>query len=223
MKRAILACKTIEAELRPLLPPDVEFRALDQSLHRTPEKLRESLQAEIDSLDAGEILLGYGLCGTGVIGLRSARARLVVPRVDDCIALLLGSLERYREEFAREPGTYWLSNGWIENAKDPFQEYQRCVEKWGEDTARWVAAEMMKGYRRLTLIDTGACPMANLRGYAREFADFFRLDITEMAGTDDLLRAIASPERGDNRLVFVEPGQEITMDMFLPALGTTYG
>src|SRR5512133_2415672 len=102
----VLACKVIEDELRPLLAPNVEFRSVEQGLHRHPEKLQESLQQEIDSIDADEILLGYGLCGKGVVGLKSSVARLVVPRVDDCISLLLGSLDRYHEEFEKEPGTY---------------------------------------------------------------------------------------------------------------------
>lgn len=223
MRLAVIACQTVEAELRPLLPAGTEYRVLEQGLHRTPDILRESLQREIDSIDADEILLGYGLCGNGVAGLSSRCTRLVVPRVDDCIALLLGSFERYREEFEREPGTYWFSLGWIEHSMDPFKEYKRCLEKYDEETARWVAREMMKGYKRMALIDTGACPIAQLRDYARQFADFFELEYAEMAGTDDLLRALVSPERLDHQFVVVEPGQSITTDMFVPALGTING
>ncbi len=223
MKRAVVVCKTLEAELRALLDPRVELRVMEQGLHRSPEQLRERLQREIDSIDAGEILLGYGLCGNGVAGLSSRRARLVVPRVDDCIGILLGSGERYREEFGREPGTYWLSRGWIEDARDPYTEYQRCRERYDEETARWVASEMMKGYRRLALIDTGVCPVGRFRAYAREFSSFFGLDYVEMAGGDGLLRALLSSEWDDERFVVVEPGQAISTDMFLPALGTVNG
>lgn len=223
MKLAVLACKVLEEELRPLLPPNVEFRSLEQGLHRTPERLREALQEEIDSIDADEILLGYGMCGNGVVGLRSSRARLVVPRVDDCISILLGSFERYLEEFQREPGTYWLSHGWIEHSKDPYKEYLRCVDKYGEEAARWVANEMMKGYHRLVLIDTGACPMSQLQDYARNFAEFFGLEYTEMEGADELLKAMLSAQRRDHQFVVVEPGEEITVDMFLTPLGTANG
>ena len=223
MKLAVIACQTVEAEMRPLLPPGTEFRVLEQGLHRTPDKLRESLQREIDTIDADEILLGYGLCGNGVAGLHSSRARLVVPRVDDCISLLLGSFDRYREEFQREPGTYWFSQGWIDHSMDPYKEYQRCVEKYGDETARWVAHEMMKGYRRTALIDTGVCPTARLREYVRQFADFFGLHYEEMAGTDDLLRALVSRDRQDHQFVVAEPGQQITTDMFVPALSTANG
>ncbi len=223
MKLAVIACQTVEAELRPLLPPGTTFVVLEQGLHRTPEKLRVSLQKEIDALEVDEILLGYGLCGNGVAGLRSSCARLVVPRVDDCISLLLGSLERYKEEFDREPGTYWFSLGWIDHSQDPYKEYQRCVDKYGEETARWVAHEMMKGYRRTALIDTGVCPADPLRQYVRQFAEFFGLSYDETTGTNDLLRELMSQERRDDRFVVVEPGQPITVDMFLPALTAING
>ncbi len=214
MRRAAIVCKAIENEVRLVLPPDVELRCLEQGLHRTPPKLKESLQQEIDSLDADEVLMGYGLCGNGVVGLRSARARLIVPAVDDCISMLLGSFERYKEEFLKEPGTYWLSQGWIENSDDPYKEYLRCVDKYGEETAQWVAGEMMKGYHRVALIDTGTCPMSQLRGYARTFASFFHLDYVEMKGSDSMFRSLLAEERNGHHFVVVEPGQEITQEMF---------
>lgn len=216
-------CKVVEEEFRALLPAGMEMRSLEQGLHRAPEKLREALQAEIDSLDADEILLGYGFCGTGVVGLTSKRARLIIPRVDDCIAILLGSYERYRQEFDETPGTYWFSSGWIKDAQNPHKEYERTREKYDEETARWVATEMMKGYKRVALIDTGVCPLSQLRPYVRMFAGFFRLDYAELDGTSALLRELVSHEHCDARFVVVEPGQAVTAEMFLPSLATPNG
>lgn len=223
MRQAVLACATVEAELRPLLPPDVELRVMEQGLHRAPDRLRERLQQEIETIDADEILLGYGLCGNGVVGLVSRRARLILPRVDDCISILLGSSDRYREEFRREPGTYWLSHGWIEHGENPYTDYQRCLQKWDEATARWVAGELLKGYRRLVLIDTGACPVMRIRGYAMEFAAFFGLRYEEMKGGDCLLRALLSAEERDDRFVVIEPGHEISAELFGPAMAIAEG
>ncbi len=223
MRRVVLACKTVEEEIRRILPADVELRGLEQGLHRTPEKLREALQLEIDSIDADEILLGYGLCGNGVAGLKSATARIVVPRVDDCIAILLGSYERYKQEFDGEPGTYWLSHGWIEHAQDPYKEYERVREKYDEETAVWVAHETMKGYHRVALIDTWARPLSELRGYAQKFADFFKLDYQEMEGSGELVRALVAGTYPEDDFVVVQPGQEITAEMFLPSVGLPNG
>ena len=73
--------------MRPLLSSDVTYEVLDFGLHITPEKLRESLQQTVDKIgDAVDVIvLGYGLCSTGVVGLTAEKCTLVVPRVDDCI------------------------------------------------------------------------------------------------------------------------------------------
>ncbi|MGI5835829.1 MAG: DUF1638 domain-containing protein [Chloroflexota bacterium] len=218
MKRAVIACKVLEAELRHLLPPDVELRVLDQGLHRTPELLKQNIQKEIDSLDSDEILLGYGRCGNGVNGVRSNRARLVIPKVDDCIAILLGSYDRYLSEFSKEPGTYWLSTGWVKNPFDPYTEYHRCIEKYGETTARWIAGEMMKGYKRLVFIDTCNGDTDESRHYAQRFAAFFGLNYEEKQGSDALLRGLISNDRRDRQFLVVAPGEEVTLDKFLPNL-----
>ena len=46
--------------------------------------------------------------------IHSRDKTLVIPRVHDCIALFLGSDAAYRREFARYPGTYYVSAGWVE-------------------------------------------------------------------------------------------------------------
>ena len=224
MRRVVLACKTVEEELRPLLPDGVDFHSLEQGLHRTPDRLRESLQAELNAIEADEILLGYGLCGNGIAGLVAPRSRLIIPRVDDCISILLGSAERYREEFVREPGTYWLSNGWIQHSEtDPYREYRRSVAKYGEETALWIAGEMMKGYRRLALIETGAGDMRELREYAHQFASFFQLEYVEVKGKNDLATSLLSGEWDNDRFVVASPGQPVSVEMFLAPLGIANG
>ena len=67
----------------------------------------------------GTIILGYGLCSRAVVGLRAEGCTLVVPRVDDCIAIFLGSGDAYRTQHCSEPGTYYLTKGWIEAGDAP--------------------------------------------------------------------------------------------------------
>ncbi len=106
------------------MPPDMEHEALDVGLHVNPQSLkralRESIENSADTFDT--IILGYGLCSRAVEGLGSSSSTLVVPRVDDCIGILLGSREAHRSETLREPGTYYLSRGWIDTGKHLFEE-----------------------------------------------------------------------------------------------------
>ena len=95
----------------------VSVELLTQGLHDNSDTMRAELQQHIDAVDCSRfdaILLGYGLCNNGIVGLRAPAIELVVPRAHDCITLLLGSKERYAEEFEARPGTYYYSSGWLE-------------------------------------------------------------------------------------------------------------
>jgi len=210
----IVACETVGEELKPLLPPGTECKSLQFGLHLSPDKLRRELQEEINASDGVDtIILGYGLCSNGVVGLRSARSRLVIPRMDDCIGIFLGSRAAYQKQFDREPGTYYLTKGWIECGDTPFSEHEKMVGKYGEETARWISRELLKHYTRLALINTGQYQVEHYRTYSRRVADFFELRFEEIDGSTRLLEKLI---RGcwDDEFVVVEPEQEITAQMF---------
>jgi len=63
------------------------------------------------------------LCGNGLNGIRAGQHILLIPRADDCIAILLGSYQVYKQEFQSAPGTYYLSKGWLESGSNPLSEY----------------------------------------------------------------------------------------------------
>ena len=88
--RKIIACATVAEELRLMGVPEGELLELEFGLHVYPDKLRETLQGEIDAVPGeGDIVLGYGLCSNAAVGLVSRTHRIIIPRVDDCIALFL--------------------------------------------------------------------------------------------------------------------------------------
>jgi hypothetical protein len=210
----IIACETIDDEIHKVNRRGFPCRFLEHGLHRTPDLLRERLQEAVLEVKEGDvILLGYGLCSNGVIGLRSPDKWLIIPRVDDCISLLLGSRKAYLEHFAREPGTYYLTKGWIEHGKTPYQQYQEHLEKYDPETALWLARELLKNYTRVALVDTGAYDLDGYRSYARQFADFFGLRLEELPGTIRLLHDLATGKWGRDFLI-VEPGTEVTEAMF---------
>ena len=125
-KRRVIACATVIEEMLPFLPEDVSYEVLDFGLHLRPADLRTELQAKINeaSKDADVLLLGYGLCSLAVVGLKASTATLVIPRVDDCIAIFLGSCEAYQAQAKKEPGTYYLTKGWIEVGDNLFEEHK---------------------------------------------------------------------------------------------------
>jgi len=213
----VISCSIMKEELLQFRGEGVSFVFLEQSLHRTPQKMKEAIQAEIDKADAWEgdaILLGYGLCSNGILGVKSNRHRLVIPRVHDCIALFLGSHEKFAEEHRKEPGTYYLTKGWIEEAKSPLGVYEEYCERYGRETAEWAIREELKNYTRIALVDTGLRLTETHRGHARENARFFNLRYEEIEGSLDFFERMA---RGlwEHGFVVLNPGEEVKQDLFL--------
>ena len=207
----IIACATVIEEMLPLLPEGVTYEVLDFGLHLTPEKLRGQLQAAIDgaSAEADTIILGYGLCSMAVVGLKANGCTLVVPRVDDCIAIFLGSHQAYLEQFSQEPGTYYLTKGWIEVSDTPFAEYERLAEKYGPKRAERMIKLMLKNYTRLAFIDTGHYEQERYRTYARHTAERFELRYEEIPGSKALVeKMLYGP--WDDDFVIARPGETIS-------------
>jgi hypothetical protein len=210
-RTTVIACATVIEEMMPHLPPDVQYEVLDFGLHVNPDALRSSLQQAIDTASetAETIILGYGLCSQAVVGLRANGCTLVVPKVDDCIAIFLGSGEAYRSQARSEPGTYYLTKGWIEAGDSPFDEYDSLVEQYGEEKARRLMSRILKNYTRLALINTGQYELERYRDYSRRTAERFGLRYEEIPGSDALVkRLLHGPWDGD--FVVARPGETIS-------------
>ncbi len=217
MRRVVIACATVIEELAAFLPEDVPCEVLDFGLHLHPADLRASLQRKIDqvSRQTDVVLLGYGLCSMAVVGLKATDASLVIPRMDDCIGIFLGSCAAYRAQFKQEPGTYYLTKGWIEVGDSPFEEHKRLVEKYGEARAERMTRLVLKNYKRLGFIDTGRQEIERYRDYARQAAERFGLQFEEIEGSSALLRKMVSGP-WDQEFVVVPPGQTVRFEDFAP-------
>jgi hypothetical protein len=214
----VLACATVIEEMLPIIPPGMQHQVFDFGLHVNPQKLRETLQESITQVadDIDTIILGYGLCSQAVIGIKSERCKLVVPRVDDCIAIFLGSLSSYKQQAASEPGTYYLTKGWIEVGDTPFSEHERTIERFGEEKALRILKIMLANYKRLALINTGQYEMDRYRDYARTTAEKFDLRYEEVKGSNDLVKKMLLGD-WDEEFVVVWPGEAIAYNHFYPS------
>lgn len=212
-----MACATVIEEMMPILPPGIYHRVLDFGLHVCPEKLRATLQTEIDSVNGNieTILLGYGLCSQAVIGITAHKATLVVPRVDDCIAIFLGSRDAYDVQNKSAPGTYYLTKGWIEVGDTPFTEYDQMVERLGQARADRIQKIMLKNYTRLALINTGQYEMERYRQYTRQTAERFGLHFEEIKGSNALVKKLINGD-WDEEFVVAKPGETIRYSDFFP-------
>ena len=157
----VIACKVMLRQLYRLAAESeniVDILWMEQELHNTPDSMRVWLQKTIDRIEETEqpydaIVLAYGLCSNGTVGLRAKKTPLIIPRAHDCITLLLGDRRRYAELFEQNSGgVYWYSQGWVECTLMPGKErydlqYADYLEKYGEDNAQYLM-EMEQGWMR---------------------------------------------------------------------------
>lgn len=226
MKLKVIACKVLMRELYYLAYQSqniIDTHWLQQALHNEPDKLRKTLQDAIDHIEAEEeqydgICLGYGLCSNGIIGIHSKKTPLIIPRGHDCITLLLGSKEKYREIFSnRNGGIYWYSPGWIEHSTQPGREryerlYQNYVEKYGEDNAQYLMdmeQNWMKEYDNAIFIDWPQLSTDKYIDYTKECAEYLQWKSEIVSGSDSLLRDMLEGNWDKSAFLVVPPGSTV--------------
>jgi len=221
----VIACQVFQDLFERFAPPKVirQFTFLDFGLHDYPKKLNATVQAALDGLEAPSlVVLGYGLCGNGLNGIRAGKHTLLIPRSDDCIAVLLGSYARYRQEFQTESSTYYLSKGWLEAGSNPLQEYRGYVAKYGESRAEFLIDSLYHNYRRLALVAHSPEDLDAYREQAHAVATFcerWGMRYQELVGStayfERLLALAVFQERIDDDFILVPPGGELRQDQFL--------
>jgi Protein of unknown function (DUF1638) len=218
-KTFVIACATVIEEMLPLMPPDAGYQVLEFGLHTHPAALKTALQEAIDAAGqkAGTVLLGYGLCSQAIVGLRANGCTLVVPRVDDCISIFLGSRQAYAAQARQEPGTYYLTKGWLEVGDTPFGEYDHLLERYGQERADRMIRLLLHNYTRLAFINTGLQGLAEYRRQAQEIAERFGLRYEEIEGSNALVhKLLLGP--WDGEFIVVSAGQELRHEDYFRAV-----
>jgi hypothetical protein len=212
-----------------LISCEVLFREMCDAVARSPhqvdvEFLTKGLQRRVDETNGYDaILLGYALCGNGLHGITARTTPVVAMRAHDCIALLLGSRERYVQIVTEEPGTYFRSTGWIERGAGLEQlvmnrtgigiSLDQFIEKYGEDNGRYLYDEMTRyqaNYSRLVYIETGLEPDAGFRDEAEREAGRRGWRFEAVKGSLEIFRRLVWGEWESDDFVIARPGERFT-------------
>ena len=208
-------------------PHIVDVELYRHGLHNNPADLRSRLQARIDAASAESydaILLGYGLCGLSIAGLRANSHPLVIPRAHDCITLFLGGRDRYDQQFREQPGTYWFAQDYMERADgsgsglalgasgaDDEKTYAEYVRKFGVENADYLMQVMgawQQHYQRAAYVDLGVGDGAATEAKAQATAEQRGWAFDSLAGDMVLVRRLIYGDWGEDFLV-VEPGNVV--------------
>ena len=204
----------------------VDIVLMPQGLHNEPDKLRAQVQKELEATtdiqgrEYDAVILGYGLCSNGIVGL-STRIPMIVPRGHDCVTLLLGSKEKYKEYFDSHRGIYWYSPGWIENSDQPGKErYEKTLndyrEKYGDDNAEYLM-ELEEGwmneYSWATYVDWSLAGSEKYKQFTKDCAEYLGWNYDEIDGDASLVQRLVDGIWKDEEFLIVEPGKKIAEDL----------
>ena len=211
---------------------DIDYKFLEAGLHNNPKLLKEKLQTAIDEISAtslcDRIIIGYGICGKGTIGIQSRGVPLTIPKVHDCVALFLGGDQAYKREFKKYPGTYYLSAGWCEEKTEPMSQrkqwayfgdkklnFNDLVEQHGKDAARETfdfLNSWQKNYQRVALIETGAKTSPRYEKLALEMANEYKWKYDKIKGGQALIEKMITALDSSDDILFVPPEHVIGFD-----------
>jgi hypothetical protein len=221
----VIACSVFQDLLRRAFPEEAaaQFTFLEYGLHSFPRKLSQAVQQAIDALPQPSlVVLGYGLCGNGLNGIRAGVHTLLIARADDCIAILLGSYRKYQQEFKSSPGTYYLTKGWLESGSNPLSEYLDYKQKYGEKKADWLIDSLYHNYKRIAFVAHSQEDLEKYRPRAQEVARFcerWGMRYEEIEGSqayvNRLVEVALSPEGRGEDFILVPPGEELRQEQFL--------
>ena len=234
MRFKAIICQVFTREMEDVISRSthtIEVENVPMGLHDLGVDMRPHLQERIDAADQcgyDAILLGYALCGRGTEGLRAGKTPLVLPRVHDCIGLLMGSHQAYMAYFENHPGVYYRSPGWIEYQK-PGQtlvpafpsannkigerrSLEEFIAQYGEDNGTFLYEQFgafRSHYSGLTYISTGVGPEETFRTQARDEAAKEKWTFEEAQGSLTLLERLVNGDWDAADFLVVPPGAAI--------------
>lgn len=216
--RVLVACAMVEDEVRAAQEHcgvSLPTIWVDRGHHEKPDVLRVKLQesiGEAEAMGADEVLLAFGLCGCGTVGLHADHAVLAMPRFDDCVNLMLFTGERTARGYA-QAGVMYLTRGWAHDATLITGQWELYRRKYGERRANRLMEGMYGSYRAVSLIDNGCYDIADVRGYACQCANTLGVDMRVDTGSNIALEKLVSG-RWDEDILVYRPGSSVLQEDF---------
>ena len=204
---------------------DIEFTPKDA--HDKSDNLRKLITEKIEETENSDIeyeaiLLGFGLCGNSILGIKSSEIPLVVPRAHDCCTIFLGSRDKFKKHFGDRLSAQWSSPGYMERGESIMrdsddedfyymdQSYQDLVEQYGEENAKYVWEQLHPDMEENELIYINIPEFEHL-GYeekVKEKAEAEDKKFEKIQGNMQIIEKMISGN-WDKDFLVVEPGEEI--------------
>lgn len=220
MNAVILACSSMArqaAAAQRKMGTAYPMRCVDRRYHAEPKDMRLQLIKALGEI-AGEFdtaLVAMGFCG-GSWESVYAPVRVVVPRADDCITILLNT-DGAPHENLKEPGHIYIRD--TDTGRYSLEGLRAavCDERYGRDDGLALFGKWFESYTHADIIDTGTYDSRaeDFLAQARRGAEITGCKLRHVPGGNVVLEKLVSGD-WDDLFAVAEAGETITRGMFFP-------
>lgn len=219
MNAVILACSSMARQVAAAqrkMGTDYPVRCVDRRYHAEPKEMRLKLIEALGGL-AGEfdtVLVAMGFCG-GSWESVYAPVRVVAPRADDCITILLNT-DGAPHENLKEPGHIYIRD--TDTGRYSLEGLRDAVcERYGREQGLALFDKWFASYTHADIIDTGTYDSRaeDFLAQARRGAEITRCELRHVPGGSVVLEKLVSGD-WDDLFVVAEAGETLTREMFFP-------
>ena len=219
MNAVILACSSMARQVAAAqrkMGTGYPVRCVDRRYHAEPKEMRLQLIAALGGL-AGEfdtVLVAMGFCG-GSWESVYAPVRVVAPRADDCITIMLNT-DGAPHENLKEPGHIYIRD--TDTGRYSLEGLRESVcERYGREQGLALFDKWFASYTHADIIDTGTYDSRaeDFLAQARRGAEIARCELRHVPGGNVVLEKLVSGD-WDDSFVVAEAGETLTREMFFP-------
>lgn len=219
MNAVILACSSMARQVAAAqrkMGTGYPVRCVDRRYHAEPKEMRLRLIEALGEL-VGEfdtVLVAMGFCG-GSWESVYAPLRVVAPRADDCITILLNR-DGAPHENLKEPGHIYIRD--TDTGRYSLEGLRESVcERYGREQGLALFDKWFASYTHADIIDTGTYDSRaeDFIAQARRGAEIARCELRHVPGGNVVLEKLVSGD-WDDSFVVAEASETLTRDMFFP-------
>lgn len=218
MSAIILACSSLKdyvEEAQRKVSSNFPVIYLNRVYHRDPVEMQEHILTALQKLPetTDTVLVAMGYCGGSWEGVESP-CRLVIPKIDDCVSLLLqmgdlpiSNLKKAGHLYVRE--------------KDPSREcfheiFERLTKKLDAETKERYHNDWKQLYSGIDIMDTGLndCRRPEYREEVQKDADWLEAELSYVLGGTYLLEKLFAG-KWDEQFLVLQKGEKLEKALVL--------
>lgn len=212
MNAVVLSCESLEVYVRAAQQAagtDYPVVWLNRKYHDEPSVMRSHILETLAALPAqtDTVLVAMGFCG-GSWDHIEAPLRMVIPRVDDCISLLLHTDDQFHPNLKQMGHMYMLDAD--PDKFSPERMFESLSERYDPEMAKCIFDMWFENYRFLDVIDThlADCYSEAFVEQAQRSADLIGCDLDYTPGSNRLLEKLMRGQ-WDDQFIVAEPGRPV--------------